>query len=426
MAVKTLVDDEHFSNTSPNPTYTAAQTIVESDAANNVVTNDAVLWSTNATTVEFLTHSSNAQITNEGNGFIRGAQDAIDFLGTNATIDNAGELVAGEVAVHVEAFTSNSSVTVTNRFGGTIKGTDGIDFVSRGESHIDNDGTVYGQNFGISLGSATKQTLINSGEIGGGSAGISYDSSCTITNRDFGNIWSSAVAVRGIAGTATITNKVGCQITGTQAAITTFATARIALTNLGKIAGLIDCNAADRSDSIVNKGTITGLVHLGGGADNFNGAGGGLVKVFGEAGADTLIGGANNDSLDGGAGIDHLTGGLGKDILTGGTERDIFDFNSIAESRVGANRDVITHFDHGDNTHGDDIDLTTIDAKRSTAHNDPFHFISTHAFHHVQGELRYIDQGAQCIVQGDVNGDAHADFEILVKTAALSAGDFLL
>lgn len=47
-------------------------------------------------------------------------------------------------------------------------------------------------------------------------------------------------------------------------------------------------------------------------------------------------------------------------------------------------------------------------------------------FHDAKGELRYIDKGATVIVQGDVNGDGKADFEIFVKAAALAKGDFLL
>jgi hypothetical protein len=40
------------------------------------------------------------------------------------------------------------------------------------------------------------------------------------------------------------------------------------------------------------------------------------------------------------------------------------------------------------------------------------------------GELRYIDQGATCVIQGDTNGDRIADLEIRVNIAALNTGDF--
>jgi len=71
-------------------------------------------------------------------------------------------------------------------------------------------------------------------------------------------------------------------------------------------------------------------------------------------------------------------------------------------------------------------DLRTIDAE-SGAGNQAFHFIGAHAFNHVKGELHTVRSGSNVIVQGDVNGDAKADFEILVlNKASLGAGDFLL
>jgi autotransporter-associated beta strand protein len=77
-------------------------------------------------------------------------------------------------------------------------------------------------------------------------------------------------------------------------------------------------------DAVVNKGTISGLVRLGGGNDSFNGTGGSLAKVFGETGNDTLVGGSANDMLDGGADNDTLNGGAGADTLTGGLGNDIY------------------------------------------------------------------------------------------------------
>jgi Ca2+-binding RTX toxin-like protein len=161
------------------------------------------------------------------------------------------------------------------------------------------------------------------------------------------------------------------------------------------------------------------------GADLINGSKAANLLVAG-AGGDRVFGFAGNDTLKGEAGKDTLTAGLGKDALFGGADRDIFDFNSIAESKVGANRDTIGDFHRGNNTTGDDIDLRDIDAKTGVGGNQAFKFIGTQEFHHSQGELHYKDLGASCLVQGDVNGDAHADFEILVKVGALSAGDFLL
>ncbi len=154
--------------------------------------------------------------------------------------------------------------------------------------------------------------------------------------------------------------------------------------------------------------------------------GGDIINCNG--GNDLADGGAGNDFLRGGAASDILHGGLGKDTLTGGTQRDLFNFISVLESRPGAaNYDVITDFQRGNNNTGDDIDLRGIDAKAGTIGNDAFKWIGLQAFHHVKGELHYKDiAGPGVLVEGDTNGDAAPDFQILVKNvSALAAGDFL-
>jgi Ca2+-binding RTX toxin-like protein len=149
-------------------------------------------------------------------------------------------------------------------------------------------------------------------------------------------------------------------------------------------------------------------------------------SIVGNAGRNTLSGRAGDDALKGGDGIDILRGGTGQDVLYGGADRDVFDFNSIKESKVGSNRDVIQDFKHGNSVTGDDIDLRDIDAKSGVSGNNSFKFIGKQDFHGAKGELRYKDLGDKCLVQGDVNGDGNAEFEILVKAGSLSAGDFLL
>ena len=150
----------------------------------------------------------------------------------------------------------------------------------------------------------------------------------------------------------------------------------------------------------------------------------GADALFGFGGNDTFLSGGGADFLDGGAGNDTLTGGAGRDIMTGGLDADVFDFNLRTETgKTASTRDVITDFTH----RVDDIDLSTIDAKKG-AGNQAFHFIKQQAFHHVAGELHYKYQGAHMtIVEGDINGDGRADFQIqLAGHINLSKGDFIL
>jgi Ca2+-binding RTX toxin-like protein len=163
----------------------------------------------------------------------------------------------------------------------------------------------------------------------------------------------------------------------------------------------------------------------GAGNDTVNGGVGNDV-LTGGVGSDRLIGAAGNDRLNGGTGNDLLTGGAGRDIMTGGAGADDFDFNSVGEiGRRAATRDVISDFV----LRVDDIDLSTIDANGSAAGNGAFRLLAREGatFTGVRGQLRFDQQVNKTIIEGDVNGDGRADFQLqLTGLKALTAGDFVL
>lgn len=174
--------------------------------------------------------------------------------------------------------------------------------------------------------------------------------------------------------------------------------------------------------------TAAGSFTFGRGNDYLNGTSAADIMVGG-INSDTLNGGSGNDYLSAGSGQDVLRGGAGVDYLRGGTYRDLFDFNSITETgRSYSTRDQILDFQRGVYVNsGDDIDLSSIDARASSSRNDAFTFIGAQGFHRVQGELHYVDYGAHVIVEGDVNGDGRADFSIVVRNVpALGTYDFIL
>ena len=88
---------------------------------------------------------------------------------------------------------------------------------------------------------------------------------------------------------------------------------------------------------------------------------------------------------------------------------------------MGGARDVISDFS---SAQGDKIDLSTLDASTLASGNQAFTFIGAGYFSfNVPGMVRF-DGG---VVQGDVNGDGIADFEIaLAGVTSLTAGDFIL
>jgi Ca2+-binding RTX toxin-like protein len=165
---------------------------------------------------------------------------------------------------------------------------------------------------------------------------------------------------------------------------------------------------------------------LGSGAVDLLLLGAGDLNGTGNSDANMLMGTRGANVLDGAGGGDTLVGARGHDVLTRGLGPDNFVFNSVRDSRAGA-RDQIVDFNAIEN---DLVDLSAIDGNTRAAGDQAFHFIGaakfhSHGTHHVFGELRY----ANHVLKGDVNGDGHADFAIIMNAATLSAGpggDFLL
>jgi Peptidase M10 serralysin C terminal len=138
-----------------------------------------------------------------------------------------------------------------------------------------------------------------------------------------------------------------------------------------------------------------------------------IANLVGSRFADTLIG---NDRAN------QITGGLGRDVLSGGGGRDRFVFNIRRDSPPGAHCDRVTDFEAG----VDKIVLRAIDAKKRRPGNQRFTFVGTGPFTSTKGELRVEQVGTSAVVQGDINGDGGADFEIELlnfTASTLSATD---
>jgi serralysin len=160
-------------------------------------------------------------------------------------------------------------------------------------------------------------------------------------------------------------------------------------------------------------------IRSGWGPDNLNGRNGNDF-LDGNRGNDKLIGWNGNDVLLGNKGSDLLDGGPGKDSLRAGTGADRFVFDALGDSKVGAQRDTVLTFNHNER---DKLDLRGIDANTTLGGNQAFDFIGNDPFSGTAGELRFAGQ----ILEGDVNGNGVADFQIRVANVnSLVIGDFLL
>lgn len=160
------------------------------------------------------------------------------------------------------------------------------------------------------------------------------------------------------------------------------------------------------------------------GTKNFVGTGNAAANAMtGGGGSDRFAGLGGDDTLRGEAGDDVLIGGRGKDTLVGGTGADTFVFAAADVGRSLGAADVIQDFSRAG---GDKIDLTGFDAIPSTEAVDAFTFLGTDRFTGAAGELRYVARDGALIVMGDLDGDARADFMILVNgEQALVGTDFL-
>jgi hypothetical protein len=141
-------------------------------------------------------------------------------------------------------------------------------------------------------------------------------------------------------------------------------------------------------------------------------------SVHGGASSDKLYGGGGNDELNGGAGADVLYGGMGNDVLIGGTGKDVLIGGSGADRFVfhvaSANSDQILDFRP---TEGDKIDLSAIDADIRTSGDQAFTWLGMGGFTGKTGQLHVSAKDGHMILEGDVNGDGVADFQIEISGA---------
>ena len=153
------------------------------------------------------------------------------------------------------------------------------------------------------------------------------------------------------------------------------------------------------------------------GGDDFLQGFNGKDLLDGGSGDDTINGGKGRDFIFGGRGDDHIRGEGGHDVLDGGagtdsialdddSQSDRVVFSRASDSLPGAAHDTVWFFETG----VDRIDLRPIDADSSTRSDDAFTWIGGAAFGGVAGELRF--EPGPNVLQGDVDGDGTADFEV--------------
>jgi serralysin len=128
---------------------------------------------------------------------------------------------------------------------------------------------------------------------------------------------------------------------------------------------------------------------------------------------DDIASTAANQTLSGSAAPDVFLLGGGIDTVLGRDGVDEFRFLPAAVGPAATNATTLQDLNRAG---GEVINLAAIDAIGATLAEDAFSFIGTAAFS-AAGQLRWQDQGATRLIQGEVNGDGVADVTIIVTAA---------
>ena len=178
--------------------------------------------------------------------------------------------------------------------------------------------------------------------------------------------------------------------------------------------------------TIAGGSTIAVTVHGSTGDDLIKGLIGAVNSIDGGDGNDQIRGGSLGDIINGGNGDDKIFGANGADIMTGGAGADTFRFQTVSSSGMGAAADQITDFVIGT----DKLSFVLIDADPVTPGDQAFAFLGTSAFTAGgTGQIRYMNTGANLLVQVDVDGNGTVDMEVVLQGLTgqtLTGASFLL
>lgn len=377
---------------------------------------------------------------------------------------------ATALGTDADGYTSGITVVLTANGDGSVTGNDPADGIGTDtfEGIEQVWGTMNGDTFGVDVTFGADDIAMYTG-MGGNDAFVG-GAGRDIVNYD-NEVFSATIFSQVLAGTF------DTGVTVNMSVVTQFGVlagqARDTFGDTDTLTAIDDIHGTAYADILIGSNTVNELIgkegadYLDGGLGNdrlFGGTGNDIYvinaagdQLFEQGGIDTVrstitktlangfenltllgnaglnaTGNAAANVLIGNSGINKLTGGTGRDTMTGGGARDIFDFNTATESgKTASTRDKITDFIHN----VDDIDLSTVDANGTAAGNAAFTFLAAAnaAFTGAKGQLHWFQINAagaandKTIIEGDLNGDKRADFQIeLTGLKTLSAGDFIL
>jgi Ca2+-binding RTX toxin-like protein len=138
----------------------------------------------------------------------------------------------------------------------------------------------------------------------------------------------------------------------------------------------------------------------------------GANHLNGFGGNDSLKGFGGDDFLHGDAGSDQITGGSGADFMTGAGGADTFIWTSIDDTgTTTATADRLGDFVPAE---GDRLDVSGVDADIYAADNQSFRFIGNAAFSGTPGEINYVHQNGDTIIQMQTGTSADVEGIIII------------
>ncbi len=341
-----------------------------------------------------------------------GGIDTLDYSGY--TQDQRIDLNA-ETFSNIGGRTGNISIArgtvIENAIGGS-----GVDvLVGNAVANTLNGGS------GVSTlnGGAGNDRLI----LGSGASGSTIDGGA---DTDTLVVTSTVTSLAGLLGIEALELVGGAGVTLTGSQIATGLASNVAISGTGSLTVNMDAGISFLSRSFAFSGSGVTVTVNGSSVRDVIKGGPTAHIINGGDGNDQIRGGTSSDIINGGNGDDKIIGNGGADIITGGAGSDQFRYLFDFETGLGAAADRITDYQIG----VDKFNFFLFDTNANVAGVQGFAFVGNNAFSGGgAAQLRYTNSGADLLVQGDINGDGFADFEIILQGNAggtLTAADFIL
>ena len=253
------------------------------------------------------------------------AASAIIFDGPYGELVNHGYVYGTFVGIGLEGLESGDQESIDN-YGGVV-GQYAVDIITTGTVTVNNyaGAIIEGHTTGIRADAPGAVIVINNSGMIAGPEAISVSGTLQLHNT---GVVYGGVSIGGSATAAANSSIAGHGLAAMQLADGGDGSK---IVNTGKIIAGEDGVAiqlGDGADTVRNKGSVDGMVHLGGGNDRFvsNGTG---DTIYGGAGRDVIRSGGGDDWINAGAGRDKIKPGKGEDVIVHeqGDGRDrVFNF----------------------------------------------------------------------------------------------------